>query len=92
MSTTLGLMMRDPGLRPFAILTVKPVAVDISEMMTLPTVDVDWNSVGDEGDKMQLDLDYMSGDDLQASVAKLYALPSNIVARAKAALIYSPPK
>jgi len=45
-----------------------------------------------EGDKMQLDLDYMSGDDLQALVAKLYALPPTIVARAKAALIYSPPK
>jgi len=45
-----------------------------------------------EGDKMQLDLDYMSGDDLQALVAKLYALPENIVARAKAALIYSPPQ
>jgi len=44
-----------------------------------------------EGDKMQLDLDYMSGDDLQALVAKLYALPPNIVARAKAALIYTPP-
>jgi tripartite-type tricarboxylate transporter receptor subunit TctC len=45
-----------------------------------------------EGDKMQLDLDYMSGDDLQALVAKLYALPPAVVARAKAALIYSPPK
>jgi tripartite-type tricarboxylate transporter receptor subunit TctC len=45
-----------------------------------------------EGDKIQLDLDYMSGDDLQALVAKLYALPPNIVARAKQALIYSPPK
>ena len=45
-----------------------------------------------EGDKMQLDLDYMSGDDLQALVAKLYALPGNIVARAKAALVYSPPQ
>ena len=41
---------------------------------------------------MQLDLDPMSGDDLQALVAKLYALPRNIVARAKAALIYTPPK
>jgi hypothetical protein len=34
----------------------------------------------------------MSGDDLQALVAKLYALPPTIVARAKEALIYSPPK
>ncbi len=45
-----------------------------------------------EADKMQLDLDYMSGDDLQALVTKLYALPPNIVARAKQALIYAPPK
>jgi tripartite-type tricarboxylate transporter receptor subunit TctC len=45
-----------------------------------------------EGEKMQLDLDYMSGDDLQALVAKLYALPPNIVARAKEALIYTAPK
>jgi hypothetical protein len=41
---------------------------------------------------MQLDLDYMSGDDLQALVTKLYALPSGIVARAKQALVYAPPK
>jgi tripartite-type tricarboxylate transporter receptor subunit TctC len=45
-----------------------------------------------EGDRMQLDLDYMSGGDLQALVAKLYALPSGIVARAKHALIYAPPQ
>jgi tripartite-type tricarboxylate transporter receptor subunit TctC len=45
-----------------------------------------------EAAKMELDLDYMSGDDLQALVAKLYALPPGIVARAKAALIYTPPK
>jgi tripartite-type tricarboxylate transporter receptor subunit TctC len=45
-----------------------------------------------EAAQMQLDLDYMPGDDLQALVAKLYALPPNIVARAKAALIYTPPK
>jgi tripartite-type tricarboxylate transporter receptor subunit TctC len=45
-----------------------------------------------EAAKMQLDLDYMPGDGLQALVAKLYALPPNIVARAKEALIYTPPK
>jgi tripartite-type tricarboxylate transporter receptor subunit TctC len=45
-----------------------------------------------EAAKMELDLDYMSGDDLQALVAKLYALPPNIVARAKQALIYTPPQ
>jgi tripartite-type tricarboxylate transporter receptor subunit TctC len=45
-----------------------------------------------EAGKMQLDLDYMSGDDLQALVTKLYALPPGIVARAKQALVYAPPK
>jgi tripartite-type tricarboxylate transporter receptor subunit TctC len=45
-----------------------------------------------EAGKMELDLDYMSGDDLQALVAKLYALPPNIIARAKQALIYTAPK
>jgi tripartite-type tricarboxylate transporter receptor subunit TctC len=45
-----------------------------------------------EAAKMELDLDYMSGDDLQALVTKLYALPPNIVARAKQALIYTPPQ
>jgi tripartite-type tricarboxylate transporter receptor subunit TctC len=44
-----------------------------------------------EAQTMQLDLDYMAGDDLQALIAKLYALPPNIVARAKQALIYTPP-
>jgi tripartite-type tricarboxylate transporter receptor subunit TctC len=45
-----------------------------------------------EAARMELDLDYMSGDDLQALVAKLYALPPNIIARAKLALIYAPPQ
>jgi tripartite-type tricarboxylate transporter receptor subunit TctC len=45
-----------------------------------------------EAAKMELDLDYMPGDDLQALVAKLYVLPPNIVARAKQALIYTPPQ
>ena len=45
-----------------------------------------------EAAKMELDLDYMSGGDLQALVSKLYALPPGIIARAKQALIYTPPK
>ena len=45
-----------------------------------------------EAAKMELDLDYMSGGDLQALVSKLYALPPSIIARAKLALIYTPPK
>jgi tripartite-type tricarboxylate transporter receptor subunit TctC len=44
-----------------------------------------------ESEKMQLDLDAMSGDDLQALVAKLYAMPASVVQRAKQALIYKPP-
>jgi len=44
-----------------------------------------------EAAKMQLDLDCIAGDELQALVAKLYALPPNIVARAKQALLYTPP-
>jgi hypothetical protein len=45
-----------------------------------------------EAAKMELDLDYMSGGDLQALVTKLYALPPNVIAHAKQALIYTPPK
>src|SRR5580704_7048377 len=45
-----------------------------------------------EAAKMELDLDYMSGGDLQALVSKLYALPPSTIARAKQALIYTPPK
>jgi tripartite-type tricarboxylate transporter receptor subunit TctC len=45
-----------------------------------------------EAKKMQLDLDYMSGEDLQDLIKKLYALPPSIIARAKQALIYTPPK
>jgi hypothetical protein len=45
-----------------------------------------------DAQKMQLDVDAMSGDDLQALVKKLYGLPPNIVARAKQALVYAPSK
>ncbi len=45
-----------------------------------------------DAQKGQLDLDYMSGADLQALVTKLYALPASIVARAKQALVYTQPK
>jgi tripartite-type tricarboxylate transporter receptor subunit TctC len=44
-----------------------------------------------ESEKMQLDLDALPGDDLQALVAKLYALPASIVQHAKDALVYKPP-
>jgi tripartite-type tricarboxylate transporter receptor subunit TctC len=44
-----------------------------------------------DASKMQLDLDAMSGEDLQALVAKLYAMPANVVQHAKQALIYKPP-
>jgi tripartite-type tricarboxylate transporter receptor subunit TctC len=45
-----------------------------------------------EAAKMQLDINDMAGDDLQALVTKLYALPPNIIARARQALIYTPPQ
>ncbi len=42
--------------------------------------------------KARLDLAPMSGEDMQALVSKLYALPPSISARAKQALIYKPVK
>ena len=42
--------------------------------------------------KMKLDIGAMSGDDLQALVAKLFALPPSVSAHAKAALVYKPPQ
>ena len=45
-----------------------------------------------EAQRMQLDVDAMPGDELQALIAKLYALPPEIVSRARQALIYAPPK
>jgi len=38
--------------------------------------------------KMNLDLDALSGEEVQAEVAKAYGMPANIVERAKQALIY----
>jgi tripartite-type tricarboxylate transporter receptor subunit TctC len=43
-----------------------------------------------EAKKMNLDLDALSGEDVQAEVAKAYAIPANIVERAKQALVYKP--
>jgi len=37
---------------------------------------------------MNLDLDALAGEDVQAEVAKAYAMPANIVERAKQALVY----
>ncbi len=45
-----------------------------------------------EAAHMRLDIDPISGEDLQALVAKLYALPPSIAARTKQALIYKPPQ
>ncbi|HEY2534621.1 MAG TPA: hypothetical protein VGJ20_43050 [Xanthobacteraceae bacterium] len=42
-----------------------------------------------EAKKMQLDVDLMSGAELQSLVAKLYALPPHVVARARAALAHT---
>ena len=48
------------------------------------------STMGKEGDVLQLDIDPLSGEDLQALVAKLYALPTAVVTRAKQALVYKP--
>jgi tripartite-type tricarboxylate transporter receptor subunit TctC len=44
-----------------------------------------------EAEKAGLDIDPLGGEELQALVAKLYAMPAKIIARAKQALIYKPP-
>ena len=46
----------------------------------------------EEAAGMNLDIEAISGDDLQSLVAKLYALPPSVAARAKEALVYPPPK
>jgi tripartite-type tricarboxylate transporter receptor subunit TctC len=43
-----------------------------------------------EAKKMQLDIDATSGEEVQAEVAKAFAMPKNIVERARQALIYKP--
>ncbi len=44
-----------------------------------------------EADKSGLDIGPMGGEELQALVARLYALPPRIIERAKQSLIYRPP-
>ncbi|HEV8015527.1 MAG TPA: hypothetical protein VGP48_08320 [Stellaceae bacterium] len=41
--------------------------------------------------KQRLDIDPLSGEDVQALVAKVYSMPANIVAKAKEALVYKEP-
>jgi hypothetical protein len=43
-----------------------------------------------EAEKMKLDLDALPGEEVQAEVARVYAMPANIVERAKQALVYKP--
>jgi len=45
-----------------------------------------------EAEHMKLDIDAMSGEDLQALVTKLFALPPSISAKVKDAIVYKPPK
>jgi tripartite-type tricarboxylate transporter receptor subunit TctC len=45
-----------------------------------------------DAEHMKLDIDAMSGEDLQALVTKLFALPPSISAKVKAAIVYKPPK
>jgi tripartite-type tricarboxylate transporter receptor subunit TctC len=44
-----------------------------------------------EAGKMKLDIEALSGDEVQGMVARLFAMPKRIVERAKAALVYKPP-
>src|SRR3954447_9866951 len=41
--------------------------------------------------KMRLDVEPVSGEELQALVEKLYATPAHIITRATEALVYKPP-
>ena len=45
-----------------------------------------------EAEKMKLDLDALSGEEVQAEVARVYAMPATIVERARQALVYEPPR
>ena len=44
-----------------------------------------------EAEKSGLDIGSMGGEELQALVARLYALPPKVIERAKQSLIYKPP-
>ena len=44
-----------------------------------------------EAKKMKLDIEPMSGDEVQTMVGQLFAMPQRIVERAKQALVYKPP-
>jgi len=41
-----------------------------------------------EAGKMKLDVDALSGEEVQAEVAKAYAMPPHIIERARQALVY----
>jgi tripartite-type tricarboxylate transporter receptor subunit TctC len=71
-----------PGVPPERVAALRKAFVDTLQDKALAA----------DAEKMELDVDYMSGDDLQALITKLYALPPNVVAHAKQALIYTPPK
>jgi len=43
-----------------------------------------------EAGKMKLDVDALSGEEVQAEVAKAYAMPPHIIERARQALVYKP--
>ena len=45
-----------------------------------------------EAAKMNLDIDTLSGTELQEIVSKIYSTPASVVKRAVSALVYTPPK
>jgi hypothetical protein len=44
-----------------------------------------------EAGRIKLDIEAISGEDVQSMVTKLFATPANIVERAKQSLVYKPP-
>jgi len=44
-----------------------------------------------EAARIKLDIEAISGEDVQSMVAKLFATPANIIERAKQSLVYKPP-
>jgi tripartite-type tricarboxylate transporter receptor subunit TctC len=45
-----------------------------------------------EADHMKLDIDPLSGQDLQALIGRIYATPKAIIERARSALVYNAPR
>jgi tripartite-type tricarboxylate transporter receptor subunit TctC len=69
-----------PGVPPDRVATLRKAFMEAMQDKVLAA----------EAEKAGFDLGPMSGDDLQTLVAKLYALPPQVIERAKQSLIYKP--